>query len=90
MPVTLTKTYANAPSFDDWESMTFRKEMKEVIDGNTRRTVATGGVICRATFKIADEEHEVGATVAAADLGTRSLSQVLSAAYNLLKTKLGI
>lgn len=66
------------------------KQYEEVIDGNTRRMEATGGLIVTATFDVDGEKKQVRALVTPVQVGQLTLQQVLDAAVSRLETALGV
>ena len=92
MSITKNTTYSGtiSDSFAMFRSFSIRKETQEVIEGNTRRQEDTGGLVATATFDVAGDDIQVEATVTAAQVKTMTMEQMLTAATNLLKTKLGV
>lgn len=92
MSITKNITYSGTISsgFALFRSFNIRKETREIIEGNTRRQEDTGGLIATATFSVAGDDIAVEATVTDAQVKTMTMGQMLTAATNLLKQKLGV
>jgi hypothetical protein len=90
MAITAIKTYEGTIGTADRKSISFTKEMGEVLEGNRRWQAETGNWKVQITYNVDGIDTVLENVLSIAEIGSLTLDQIVFKADTLLKVQLGL